>query len=396
MAQQGFFIGDDRSDVISIMGEPNEVDAYPSSRYEMLHYGPSSVTLVEGKVAGWSNLGGLILTQPESYSTTVLLEPGSSPQDALDRLSAPNLVFEHDGRTVWSYGASSLSFKDGELYEWSGGDRLGVTIPLKPGEHTHLEEGMTEREAFQLLGAPEKLLRYELSQAATMSWGASTVVFENGVVDHWVNGGNLPVPAVKPNPGQPLLSLGDPASAVFNLMGTPDSRRQYEMLDREALAYGASQITLIADAVAGWVNRGQLRLAEKKIGDAGEYVTEGSTHEQVLQILGTPEAILVSALRDSAQTWIYENDTVSLIEDQVIGWRTRGSLPIFLGAVEAESSKPLTLGDSKTQVLAKNGTPWTMQKFPLTEREIWSWQDSSVVLKQGRIEKIIRAPEGPS
>lgn len=391
MAQQGFFIGDSRSELIEVMGEPTEVDAYPTAHYEILRYGPSSVTLVEGSVAGWSNLGGLALEEPDQIDTTTILEPGSSPDAALSKLGAPNIVYQHGGRMVWSYGGDSLAFKDGRLIEWTGGDRLGVVVPVEPNGHTHIEVGMTEHETLQLLGTPDKVRRYELSQTATMSWGRSTVVFDNRMVLRWVNGGNLPVPLAEPTEPGGSLALGDAEDHVVSVMGSPDRKTIYEMLDRELWGYGPSQITLIGKVLSGWVDRGQLRLKPTPASGGELMVTEGSTQDQILTVHGTPDAILVSSLRDSTQTWLYHNDSIFLENGVLVGWRSRGRLSITLGDAEGALGPP-AINDSKSDVIRKLGTPWSLQKYPLTEREIWSWQDASVVLKQGKVEKIIRAP----
>ena len=102
----------------------------------------------------------------------------------------------------------------------------------------------------------------------------------------------------------------------------------------------------------------------------GEYITLGSSKDDVLHLHGTPRTFDVFS---SSEVWYYDVGyvTFSRPEGQVIKWSNGEGLKARLFPTTSESSTPgyITLGSSKDDVLHLHGTPRTFDVF--SSSEVW-------------------------
>ena len=105
------------------------------------------------------------------------------------------------------------------------------------------------------------------------------------------------------------------------------------------------------DKMINNVEEAEVESKDKK--DTNEKLTIGSTKEEVLEIMGTPEVIY-----ERLNQWSYDTDTVSFdAENRVVAWSNMfGNLKVKLGEKKA-TNKKLTIGSTKEEVLEIMGTP---------------------------------------
>ena len=101
-----------------------------------------------------------------------------------------------------------------------------------------------------------------------------------------------------------------------------------------------------------------------------DYITLGSTKNDVLHLHGTPRTFNVHS---SSEVWFYSAGyiTFSLPDGQVINWSNGEGLKARLFPTTSESSTPgyITLGSSKDDVLHLHGTPRTFNVH--SSSEVW-------------------------
>ena len=118
----------------------------------------------------------------------------------------------------------------------------------------------------------------------------------------------------------------------------------------------------------------------------GEYITLGSSKDDVLHLHGTPRTFNVHS---SSEVWFYSagHITFSLPEGRVIHWSNAEGLKARLLPTTGESSTPeyITLGSSKDDVLHLHGTPRTFNVH--SSSEVWFYSAGHITfsLPEGRV-----------
>ena len=107
---------------------------------------------------------------------------------------------------------------------------------------------------------------------------------------------------------------------------------------------------------------------------AGKYITLGSSKEQVLAALGPPP-------QSSENRWVYGSSYVEFTKGLVTGWSNSSLNPlnVRLAPSRETSGESFTLGSSRDQVSAVQGTPTQVSK------NRWSYGFSYVDFEKGKV-----------
>jgi hypothetical protein len=124
------------NDVSTVLGTPDSVSKYPALSKEVWRYGYSNITYKQGKVYEYSGAKRLkIKILPKIIMEQNIKKPistdfGSSFNDVLIVLGTPDSVSKYPAlsKEVWRYGYSDITYRQGKVYEYSGGSRLKIAI----------------------------------------------------------------------------------------------------------------------------------------------------------------------------------------------------------------------------------------------------------------------------
>ena len=161
------------------------------------------------------------------------------------------------------------------------------------------------------------------------------------------------VPSVLPQifERRDYFTVGSTKEEVLAVQGTPS-----EFTD-STFTYGYSRVHFRGDRVTTWEDRQTNPLRVKLLPTAGierkTYFTVGSTKDEVLAVQGTP-----TEFTDSTFTYGYSE--VHFRDDRVTTWEDRPTNPLhvkLLPAAGVEHKAYFTIGSTKDQVLAVQGTP---------------------------------------
>ena len=208
--------------------------------------------------------------------------------------------------------------------------------------------GSSKDDVVRLQGEPEQV------RHGVFRYGFSSVFFEDNIVVGWHQSPSAKL-NVQLNPrrgyDKDYFSLGSTRDQVVAVEGTPD---HYDDGGRE-LRYGESRITFQRGRVVSWHMNpsGSLdaKLLPKYPTDADVF-TLGSSKDVVLSVQGTPDHF-------SDQAFHYGHSTVQFANDRVSGWNeaTNYPLSVVLEPSNPTSSKYFTLGSTRDEVIAAQGTP---------------------------------------
>ena len=208
--------------------------------------------------------------------------------------------------------------------------------------------GSSKEDVVRLQGEPEQV------RHGVFRYGFSSIFFEDNVVVGWHQSPSTRL-NVQLNPRRAYdndyFTIGSTRDQVVAVAGTPD---HYDDGGRE-LRYGESRITFQRGRVVSWHMNpsGSLdaKLLPKYPTDADVF-SLGSSKDVVLSVQGTPDHF-------SEQSFHYGHSMVHFANDRVSGWNeaTNYPLSVVLEPSNPTSSKYFTLGSTRDEVIAAQGTP---------------------------------------
>ncbi len=193
---------------------------------------------------------------------------------------------------------------------------------------------------------------------------------------------------VKPRPSdkKPLspersFTLGSSKDEVLAVEGAPAH------VSENRWGYGSSYVDFVKGRVSGWYSSSldPLRVKMTASGEAGgTHFTAGSTKDMVLAIEGTP-------MRISGNRWSYGFSYVDFVKGRVSGWYSSSLDPlrVKMTASKDTGAKSFTLGSSKDEVLAAQGTPTRLSE------ERWSYGYSYVDFEKNRVVRWYNSERDP-
>jgi outer membrane protein assembly factor BamE (lipoprotein component of BamABCDE complex) len=163
---------------------------------------------------------------------------------------------------------------------------------------------------------------------------------------------------------------------VRGIQGTPTS--VWKLAFTETWWYGSSYVEFDRNGrVQGYSNNGgilRIQVVPSKHSSSA-YFTLGSTEDDVLSTMGTPSSIQKLAF---TETWWYGSAYVEFNRNRKVqGYsNSTGNLRVVLAPKINIRSASFTIGSTKNEVLAAQGTPTSVSKLAFTET--W-WYGSSYV-----------------
>lgn len=176
---RGYFtLGSTTDELVAIQGKPDTASETQWS------YSTAYVTLLRGKVVGWSNVGGKLKVQlePAGASTAGVATVGSTMDEVASIHGTPDYL----SPVQWTYDAAYLTFQGGRVNGWSNvGGKLRLSLP-NAGQNASgsFAVGVTTDEVAGVQGVPEYL------GADRWVYGGSSVDFIGGRVVGWANAGD--------------------------------------------------------------------------------------------------------------------------------------------------------------------------------------------------------------
>lgn len=217
--------------------------------------------------------------------------------------------------------------------------------PVEAGFYTL---GSSKEDVVRLQGEPEQV------RHGVFRYGFSSVFFEDNVVVGWHQSPSTRL-NVQLNPkrayDKDYFTIGSTRDQVIAVAGTPD---HYDDGGRE-FRYGESRVTFQRGRVVSWHMNPSGSLEAKllpKYPTNAEVFTLGSSRDVVLSVQGTPDHF-------SDKSFHYGHSMVHFANDRVSGWNeaTNYPLSVVLEPSNPTSSKYFTLGSTRDEVIAAQGTP---------------------------------------
>ncbi|MEI9943783.1 MAG: J domain-containing protein [Chitinophagaceae bacterium] len=196
--RDGYFtIGSTKNEVLQVQGDPTGINKYEAMGEEVWSYGFSTVTFKRGLVSEYSNtsknLKAKMTTSNKSQNNTEYFTVGSSKDEVLQAQGNPTGINKYEAmdEEVWSYGFSTVTFKNGRVSEYSNTSRnlqAKMTTSNKSQSNTEFfTVGSSKDEVLQAQGNPTGINKYEAMDEEVWSYGFSTVTFKNGRVSEYSN-----------------------------------------------------------------------------------------------------------------------------------------------------------------------------------------------------------------
>ena len=217
-----------------------------------------------------------------------------------------------------------------------------------PVESGYFTLGSPKEEVVRLQGEPEQV------RHGVFRYGFSSVFFEDNVVVGWHQSPSTRL-NVQLSPkrayDKSYFTIGSTRDQVVAVEGTPD---HYDDGGRE-LRYGESRVTFQRGRVVSWHMNPSGSLKARLLPQYpsnSEVFTLGSSRDIVLSVQGTPDHF-------SDKSFHYGHSMVHFANDRVSGWNeaTNYPLAVILEPSNPTSSKYFTLGSTRDEVIAAQGTP---------------------------------------
>jgi uncharacterized protein YjdB len=148
----------------------------------------------------------------------------------------------------------------------------------------------------------------------------STITFDDNMnVIGWKNiNGALKVKYGSDKPTYSQITIGTPMEQVLKALGTPDSLRSsgYPLDYPMYLTYGKTTLTFDENLeLAGWSNKNKVNISIGKIAVTSGKVKVGTTLNEIIKIMGTPDSYIVDPNYPSSLNYIIYGNKVYNFDD---------------------------------------------------------------------------------
>lgn len=350
--------GSTPTDVRSVLGEPSRVAAYPGLGEEVWSYGLSRITFRSGVLSEWSDHERrLRVWIGDRVADAAPFTRGSTPQDVINAQGTPTSVqrFAALREMVWSYGLSRVTFRRGQVAEWSDYSRvLHATLGARITSAAPIQRGSTVDQVVAAMGTPTSIQCFEALGEEVWSYGLSRVTLLHGRVSEWTDyGRNLKVTMGSRVAGAPPVTMGSSQDAVVAALGTPTGVQRYEALREEVWSYGLSRITLREGRVTEWSDYGRnLNISMGARSEAAPAISLGVTRHAVIAALGTPSGLQrFDALGEEILS--YGFSSITLRGGRVAGWNDVGEIARGSTALPRYTQEEEDLPDAEVEPAAR-------------------------------------------
>lgn len=283
------------------------------------------------------------LTPTPSTTNSDLIKIGYTEAQVKNIMGNPNNI-NNNGFPLYKYyyGTSTLflineneSMKVVGWYNKAG--NLKVTTGDKNSSGPAFTLGSTKDDVAKVMGTPTIYdPYYYLSQGSWTYWeypNGSRVDFDgNFKVIGWTNNGGLAVKlGTKSNNAAPI-KLGSTLAQVSDLLGTPTAMVTSRITNKPySMSYGSCIISLDKNGcVIGWFKKGAYNINIGNIDPSAQPIEVGTTFENVIKAMGTPDSLTASSFNDKPYMLQYGNSYIYIddISQKVQSWSNTGNLNV--------------------------------------------------------------------
>lgn len=188
-------------------------------------------------------------------------------------------------------------------------------------------------------------------------------------------------PDRKPSAPQKFFTLGSSKDEVLAVEGAP-----YQTSDNR-WNYGSSYVEFAKGRVTGWLNSAldplQVKMQSRKGAEEASF-TLGSPKDEVAAVQGAPTQV-------SGNRWSYGFSRVDFRKGRVAGWynSTLDPLRVKMTTEATPDRKFFTLGSTKSEVLAAQGTPTRLSE------DRWGYGYSYVDFENGKVARWYNSEQDP-
>lgn len=380
-------LGSSEDEVIAVQGKPDYIHRYKWGGHSLIYYDNygegSSVRFEKGRVTGWhiSTMPLKVKLVPDEntvvkdyFTIGSTLDEVAAVQGTPDYLSYPYSLL---------YGSSKVSLKDGRVASWQNTTANPLKVRLLPKQKT-INKGYftlesTKDEVLAVQGTPDSFFGDSDSESQ-FYYGSSDSFFAMSIVyfeEDRVVGWSRRSIQLRTGPySGDCFTIGSTKEEVLAIQGTPDDHG-------DIFRYRTAAVEFQNGRVTGWrhINgsrRLKVKLLPKQKAYDRKYITIGSTQDEVLALLGTPNSYgtnyQVTPTTDYDARFAYDGLFVYFRNDRVTEWlqscystleasfeKNPVNSSVSANSVQLASTPSqganFTIGSTIEEVLAMQGTP---------------------------------------
>lgn len=334
-------IGSTKNDVINAMGSPLQF------YFNVATYGNAQITFDEkGQVKTIYRSDGIKLCNSKKDALSTGFYFGSSVDDVMKAMGSPDRV-ERGGYNsnyiAWCYGVDyssapaklSVYFNsEGKVAYWDTYTNSSITLKLSSPPQvgpiaSSITIGSTKDDVLRVMGTPTSLSAPEEKTRIWWSYGTSFIYFdEEDRLIGWNFHENYPKIFIKDKVEGSTFTFASTKDEVLNAMGTPKAILLNYFLPLETWSYDDCEVGFdrSTNKVNSWTNVSK-PLLEKLLSDpTAQPFKTGSSEEDVLKVMGTPNNIVIEpsvpgSLYKYYSYWCYGNSRIYFTkEGKVLRW----------------------------------------------------------------------------
>jgi hypothetical protein len=182
-----FTIGSTEEELIQVMGSPSSITNLVGEK--LMYFDTSSVTVKDGKVFEYSDRGNLKVEVSSKSKSTGPFTMGSSEDDVIATMGTPSSISNLIGEKLLYFNLSSVTIKDGKVFEYSDRGNLKVVVRSKSKSIRPFGVGSSEDDVIAIMGTPSSISN--LIGEKLLYFNLSSVTIKDGKVFEYSNKGNL-------------------------------------------------------------------------------------------------------------------------------------------------------------------------------------------------------------
>ncbi len=314
-----------KNDVASIMGTPWSI--VRSGESEVWGYDLSTIRFVGESIESIYNVNNRLKvglpSEADPFADPFTL--GSTKLEVAKVMGPPDVANDTREGSTWTYGQSTVYFDANQKV--SGWSNNGNNLKLKLGPDNpdgYFTIGSDASAVINCMGTPTVI--YTGGNETYWKYGISTIYFDKNdrVVSYANWGNNLKVNLGSADETAPPFTLGSGREEVLRAMGTPQVISVAG--DKQTWYYGNSTVYFDSRGkVTSWNNYGNLKVSMGKWSEPPSTFTVGSSMEDVIKAMGTPDSIYTNNFSVYATCWRYGWSTVYFDKNgKVLYWDNMG------------------------------------------------------------------------
>jgi outer membrane protein assembly factor BamE (lipoprotein component of BamABCDE complex) len=393
-------LGSSRQDVLDALGKP--LRTLSKDGIDFMEYSNGFVYLnksgKKGGVVGWYNNGIPKIVQAVKDPKAIPFRIGSSMAEVARSSGTPKFVppyylNEHDD--YWIFSDDSIVFynKDQKVVSYINRGKLKVSLGKKDTKAPLINHKSKIKDVVAAMGTPDSVNAFFIESADYSKYHVSVTRYTNPIsmsysvsintqytyyqykdsfiafdknekLIHFINKGNLKLDFGKKDPGFAGLTVYSSEDDIVKAMGTPDKIIDNSGGYHRNWFYGDSYIMVDDNGkLEGWVDKGNLNINKKLADSDAPIITIGSSKQDVLNAMGTPDNFNSSA-------WSYGESCIYFENTNCVTWIDNPINVKISNRSKNPASKGFAFGSSTDEVIEAMGVPYRIKKEPFRDNYI--------------------------